>query len=180
MSNNPTMKPGLARPSLDNRVVLFVPAGETGLAVRQRRRSDNLFARLRSRKLDAQLAAGTPPERGRQLAVRAAMLTSPDSRELLALCWEDLVLSAHRPRRPYDPHVPVAAAQIKAAEDDISRLVLALRAPQPVAARGMAVATDLLQDGRGPVYNSSSHRSLTGAVRDAERHLGAAMSLVVG
>jgi hypothetical protein len=177
MRNNPTMKPGLARPSLDNRVVLFVPRGETGMAVRQRRRSDNLSVRLRARKLDAQLAGGTPPEKSRQLAVRAAMLTSPGSRELLAVCWERLVEAARLPVRAFDPHVPVASAQIKAAEGDIARLVQALRAPAPVAARGMAVATDLLQDGGGPVYNASSHHSLIGAVRDAERHLGASMVL---
>jgi hypothetical protein len=174
------MKPGLARPSLDNRVVLFVPHGETGLAVRQRRRSDNLLARLRSRKLDAQLAAGIPPEKSRHLAVRAAMLTAPDARNLLATCWERVVDAAQLPVRPYDPHVPVASAQIKSAGDDISRLVQALRAPQPVSARGMAEATDLLQDGRGPVYNANSRRRLSAAVRDAERHLGATMVLATG
>jgi hypothetical protein len=177
MSKNPTMKPGLARPSLNNRVVLFVPTGETGLAVRQRRRSDNFLARLRSRKLDAQLAAGTSPEKGRHLAVRAAMLTTPASRELLATCWETLVASARIPARPLDTRVPLASAQIKSAEDDISRLVQALRAPQPVAARGMAVAADLLQDGRGPVYNSNSNRGLAAAVRNAELHLGASMAM---
>jgi hypothetical protein len=174
------MKPGLARPSLDNRVVLFVPHGETGLAVRQRRRSDNLFARLRSRKLDAQLAAGIPPEKSRQLAVRAAMLTAPDSRELLAACWEDLVHAAQLPARRYDPRVPVASAQVKAAEEDIAGLVQTLRAPQPVAARGMAEATDLLQDGRGPVYNPNSRRGLPAAVRDAKRHLGATLAMSAG
>ena len=107
------------------------------------------------------------------------MLTSPSSREILAVCWERLLDAAQLPVRAFDPHVPVAAAQIKAAEGDITRLVQLLRAPQPVAARGVAVATDLLQDGRGPAYNGASHHSLVGAVRDAERHLGATMVLTV-
>jgi hypothetical protein len=100
------------------------------------------------------------------------MLTTPGSRDALATYWERLIAAARIPARPFDPHVPVAAGQIKAAEEDISHLVEALRAPQPVAARGMAVASDLLQDGRGPVYNLSSSRDLGSAVRDARRHLG--------
>jgi hypothetical protein len=166
------MKPGLARPSLDNRVVLFVPRGETALAVRQRRRTDNPLARLRSRKLDAQLAAGKSPESGRALAVRAAMLTTPASRETLATCWEMLVATARIPTRPFSPHVPVAAGQVKSAEPDIAVLVDTLRAPQPVAARGIAAASELLADGRGPAYNPSNPRDLAGAVRDARRLLG--------
>ena len=156
-------------------MILFVPAGETELAVRHRRRGDTLLARLRSRKLDAQLAAGTAPEKSRHLAVRAAMLTSEASRNLLASCWEDLVASARGPVRPLDFRVPVCAKEIKAAQADISQLVEALRAPAPVAARGMAEATDLLQDGRGPVYNAKSRRRLAAAVRQAQRHLGASM-----
>lgn len=103
------------------------------------------------------------------------MLTTPASRNQLATCWENIAASARIPARPLDPRVPVAAAQIKAAQDDVLRLVEALRAPQPVAARGIAVAAELLQDGRGPVYNPSSAVRLSDALRDARRHLGATM-----
>jgi hypothetical protein len=105
------------------------------------------------------------------------MLTTPAARNLLASCWEALVEAARLPQRAYDPHVPVAAARVKAADDDISGLVAALRGPGPVSARGMAFAAELLQDGCGPAYNPASPKGLSAAVREAQRHLGATMVL---
>jgi hypothetical protein len=158
-------------------MVVFVPHGETTLVLGRRRRSDNLLARLRSRKLDAQLAAGRPPEGGRLLAVRAEMLTTPAAREQLAGYWEEVITSTAAPRELGEARLRVAAPEVRAAAADIRGLIEALQAPQPVAVEGVARASELLRDGGGPVYNPRSRRDLARAVRDAENRLSAVTSV---
>jgi hypothetical protein len=58
-----------------------------------------------------------------------------------------------------------------AAEGDIRQLIAALRAAQPVSARGVAIAELLLTDGAGPLYLRSNEVGLAVGVRDALRYL---------
>jgi hypothetical protein len=132
---------------------------------------DTLLARVRAGSLDAQLASGRLPEQTRLLAVRAAMLVTPQSRKTLAAWWGEVVRRANLPQSPLTPSVPVAGGRILVAEGAIRDLVDALHSPQPVAARGVAEAGLLLRDGTGPVYNARSSMDLATAVRVAFRHL---------
>jgi hypothetical protein len=158
-------------------MVLFVPRGETRLVLDCPGRFDRLFAHLRSRTLDAQLAAGRAPETGRLLAIRAAMLTTPQARARLATYWEEVLSSAAMPQGLLAARVSVATQQARVAEAGITRLVQALRAPQPVAAQGIALASELLRDGGGPLYNPASPRDLVTEVRNAKNRLFAVISV---
>jgi hypothetical protein len=57
-------------------------------------------------------------------------------------------------------------------------MVVALLAPLPVSARGVAMASRLLSDGAGPLYNRLSSVDLVGAVREVTEQLDPRVSLV--
>ncbi len=126
--------------------------GADGLRVVPFRRRDVLLARLHAGALDRQLAAGADPESSYALAVRTAVLTSRRHRERLAGCWIHALERAERPSRPGDPHAPVNPVELHRAQEEIARLVAVLRAPQPVAVGGVAMAQGLLTAATSPVY----------------------------
>jgi hypothetical protein len=133
---------------------------------------DRLRAHWRALDLDEQLAAGRAPGTDRLRAVRAGMLIAPTWRRRLAASWADLLAESTGPAARGRPAgVPLQRVRIDAARDDIQRLVDALRAPGPASARGVALATLLLTDGTGPVYQRSSPVDLPAALHAAVRHL---------
>jgi hypothetical protein len=117
--------------------------------------------------LDAQLADGQRAEDDRLRAVRASTLATPAARHQLVTSWENVLSSTTRPRSPIDASVPVQVFRVLAAEDDIRHLIASLRAPTPVSARGVAVASMLLTDGTGPLYNAANTSDLASTIRDA-------------
>jgi hypothetical protein len=138
---------------------------------------DRLLVRWRGLTLDAQLAAGHPVEADRRRAMRANLLVEPATRAELADCWQDVLSRAARVRSVTDPRVPLQRSRVLAADADIRRMIVALRVSAPVPARGVAVASTLLGDGAGPLYNPLSGLDLRGAVRDAIRHLNPSAKL---
>jgi len=132
---------------------------------------DRLLVRWRTPALDAQLAAGRPAEDERRRAVRASALVDPATRGALAGYWQEILARAARPPRPSDARVPLVRSRVLAADAEIRRLIAALRATAPVPARGVAIASRLLSDGTGPLYNPKSALDLRLAVRSAIRHL---------
>ncbi len=128
---------------------------------------DRLLAHWWGLPLDTQLADGERAEDDRLRAVRASTLATPAARRRLVAGWEDVLSSTTRPRRPVDPSVPVQAFRVLAAEDDIRDLISSLRASTPVSARGVAIASMLLTDGTGPLYNAANTSDLASTVRDA-------------
>ena len=117
----------------------------------------------RSLTLDAQLAAGRrPPTISRLRQVRARQLTSPRFRERLAARWESLLRQALDPkaRRRASVAIPVQHTQIAAAQREIRRLIDTLNAGVAAPARGVAIASLLLTDGSGPVYNRTGASAL--------------------
>ncbi len=128
---------------------------------------DRLLARWRGLVLDAQLADGQRAEDDLLRAVRAGTLTTPAARHGLVAGWENVLSSTTRPRRPVDASVPVQSFRVLAAEHDIRQMISLLRAPTPVSARGLALASVLLTDGTGPLYNAASTSDLASTVRDA-------------
>jgi hypothetical protein len=142
------------------------------LPPRQRRPSpwDPALTRIRGTLLDRRLAAGTSPESGRLIALRARALVVPARRQQLASDWDRLVRIAREPPATA-ARVPLCRDRIIGAEADIRELQRALRASAPVPARGAAIASTLLSDGAGPLYNRDSGVDLTAAVRAAIQHL---------
>jgi hypothetical protein len=133
---------------------------------------DRLLAHWRALDLDEQLAAGRSPGTDRVRAVRAGMLIAPAHRRRLAASWADLLARTTGPAaRRLPVGVPLQRARIDAAREDIQRLVDALRAAGPASARGVALATLLLTDGTGPVYQRASPVDLPAALQAAVRHL---------
>jgi hypothetical protein len=139
------------------------------LGLRPAGRADRVRARVSGASLDATLAAGVPPEASRLLATRARDIVTLPRREALARDWEHLLRVAQggqpgQARR-------VRSSRIAAAGPVISELAERLATPLPVGARGVAMATVLLTDATGPVYNRRSRETLTTALEAAIEQL---------
>jgi hypothetical protein len=104
------------------------------------------------------------------------MLVRPATRKQLARDWGRL-LQAARTRRPGSLVAMMCRDRIIAAEPEIRQLQDALRAPLPVPARGVAMASQLLVDGTGPVHNRRSDIDLHNALQAAIRELDPAAQL---
>jgi len=122
-------------------------------AIFRPRAVDRLFARLKSASLDQELAEGSLPQTSRLHAARADQLVSPSFRTELADNWERRLLMATGRTPPGQGRFVLSYERIAEAEPQIQELITLLRAPSPVAARGVAVANLLLIDGTGPLYN---------------------------
>jgi hypothetical protein len=152
-------------------LVIDRPQGSVSLITRPCRRIDRLGARVFSGRLDHELAAGRPPEWSRLHAARAEDLVALPFREALADSWERL------PRSPAVRVRPLGA-RLAAAEASVRLLAERLRAPLPVPARGVALATVLLSDGTGPLYSPVSAATLDDALAEAITHLDPAAPLL--
>lgn len=94
------------------------------------------------------------------------MLVAPETRKALAQGWQDVLTQAHQPRVMGDRRVPVNRASVIACAADMKTMVDALVVPLPVPARGAAMASWLLSDGAGPVYDRRRSSELDVAVRE--------------
>jgi hypothetical protein len=146
------------------------------LVLRPRRLADGLRARAFGASLDRQLAAGRPPEAAPLLAARAQDIVSLPRRQALAANWDHLLQVARRASVSRGNFV--RADRIAAAEPAIRELVRHLTAALPVAAQGVAMASVLLTDANGPVYNRHSSVSLPAALKAAVTQLDPALPLM--
>ena len=151
--------------------------GSGPLAARPRRFTDRLLAHVFGPLLDHQLAAGRLPESGQLLAARALALVCLGRRRALARNWERLLAAARCPAAPGLARTLLCRDRILAAEPDICEMVARLRAPLPVAARGVAAAEVLLTDAAGPLYNRHNQAALPALLRSAIAQLDPAASL---
>ena len=180
MSGNHRLAAPASRPapaSTPARLIVHDSRGSGRLVDRSFGGLDRTLARARALRLDRDLAAGRPPEASRMLAARAQDLVALRTRQILAGDWEHLLRVARRPARTRIPLAAVCRDRVTAAEPDILEMVTRLRAPLPVAARGVATASTLLGDGAGPLYNKGSRRDLAADVRRATRQLDPAATL---
>jgi hypothetical protein len=111
-----------------------------------------LVARWDGAELDRRLAVGEGLAAGDALAARARQITSRRSRRQLAAGLTGVLRSAR-------PGAPVWTAKARPdhpgvveARTVIAALVDRLRAPEPVAAQGVAMVRALLIDGNGVLY----------------------------
>ena len=127
-------------------------------------------AKLLGVSLDDKLAEGRAPDTSPLLAARAQLLVSLTKRRALAENWLDLLIQARRPFSPLDPTVPIVRGRIIAAQAQIEALAEALLAPMPTW-RGVAMASSLLSDGSGPIYNRACSVDLASMLCEIIAHL---------
>ncbi len=139
-----------------------------------------MWSRLLAPALDRRLAAGAPPESRPLFAARAEWLVSGEARQALARNWQDLVDQALAPVQPLDPRAPLCRDRVIAARGAVRWMVHVLTADAPVPARGVAMASWLLSDGTGPVYNPKCVADLTSVLRDVTLRLDPGVSLAAG
>jgi hypothetical protein len=129
------------------------------------------FATLFAPVLDGRLAAGVPPESGRLLAARAERLVTWRERRKLMREWEGVLERARTTPQARSPRAPLCRDRVIAAVGDACAMLSALASPLPVPARGVAMASRLLSDGTGPLYNRHGPVSLSLALRSVTAEL---------
>ncbi len=125
-------------------------------------------AHARAGSLDRALIAGADPARSPQLAARAALLTAPRTRALIAGGLEGLVQAARGPRGRWS--AVSAGAPLLASAAELLELAALLRGDAPLYARGVAMLDELLTDGTGPAYHGERDQ-LARVLREARAAL---------
>jgi hypothetical protein len=140
-----------------------------------------VLARGQAARLDRELAAGTSPEARASLAARAGRLTSTEFRRDLAASLRRILVAAGEPARPVPaarfvgtaraPRVPLRTTRISESAPLLADLASRLLEPGPVPARGVALVTQLLADGTGPLYREAARDDLGTLAERAARAL---------
>jgi hypothetical protein len=152
---------------------------------------NRLMARVRASRLDSDLAAGALPDATVALALRAQTLIAPRTRREVAKGAQRLLATATgapaagrsqepaagEPRMPAARglrmastrplSVPVCGDRVRESADELRDLIRRLLADAPVAARGVALASELLSDGSGPLYHRANADDARAKVREA-------------
>ncbi len=135
-----------------------------GAVLREVTRREQLSAWLHGAALDHAVAGGEQAEAGVALTLHARRLIAPRTRRRIARTLRAMVATTRRPptppARPPGPQVARAATELLA-------LAGRLEATGAVDARGVALARELLRDGRGPLYADRGGRRLAEAAAAA-------------
>jgi hypothetical protein len=128
-------------------------------------------ARHRS-ELTRALAEGADPNARRDLALRAAQLTSDRSRRALVRSLRRAIADAHDPLLTRLRAVIIRRSAVLEAQSAIDAMIERLDSPVPLRAEGMAVAERILTNAeRSPLYNRSEPGELRRAIRVATEAL---------
>lgn len=143
-----------------------------------------LLARTLAARLDRQLADGARPESDAVLAARAMMLTSARYRCALAASLRRLLAASVAPQayaRPMatarsagaacQPRIPLRRDRIVRSAPALTGLADRLAAQRPVPVRGVALVSQLLTDGSGPLYRARAHGDLGQLIDQASQAL---------
>jgi hypothetical protein len=154
--------------------------GDQGrLTLKRLRPWHQILARVRAAQLDRELAGGISPETSVSLAARAAQLTSTRFRHDLAASLRRIVVAAGEPARPAASasrlslsvsrpvRVPLGATRIGPSASLLAELASRLLERGPVPVRGVAMVTELLADGTGPLYREAARGDLRAAAERA-------------
>jgi hypothetical protein len=149
------------------------------LALRRLRPWHRMLARRAAARLDRELAAGISPETSAELAVRAMQLTSTRVRRDLATSVQRILAAAGPPSaamlspaaavRP--PRIPLARARISQSAAALASVADCLAAPGPVPVQGVAMVSQLLADGTGPLYREARGDDLGDIIENVTRAL---------
>jgi hypothetical protein len=157
--------------STDPSVLLIRDPGDRRLLARPCRWWDRAVVRMQAATLDRRLASGFEPEANRFMAARAQELVSPGRRQALADNWEHLLDVARDPALRPNGRIPLCRERIAEAESEVRSMLVTLVTAGPVSARGVAMASRLLSDGAGPLYNRRNPADLVAAIREVTAHL---------
>lgn len=132
-------------------------------------------------RLDRELAGGASPEASACLAARAAWLTSSPVRRDLATSLRGILAAAGEPvaavwpRSPIGPartpRIPVRKGRISRCAPLLAEVTSRLLQPGPVPVRGVALVSQLLANGAGPLYREASRDDLAALAEQAARAL---------
>jgi len=149
--------------------------------LRRLRSWHRLLARCAAMRLDRELAAGARPETSALLAARAMQLTSVKSRHALAASLQRILAAAGQ--SPADvpwgtvavhpPRVSLCRERISQSAGPLARLAGHLAVPGPVPVQGVAMASQLLADGTGPLYHAGCGDDLDDIIAKVTRALTA-------
>ena len=155
------------------------------LTVRRLRPWHRWLARGLAARLDRQLADGAPPEASAILAARAMFLTSVECRRGLAASLRRILAasgatppdarlrltagpSATFARQPF---LPLRRDRIARSAPELAGLAGFLAEQCPVPAQGVAMVSQLLSDGAGPLYHVGSRDDLDTVIERASQAL---------
>jgi hypothetical protein len=155
------------------------------LTIRRLRPWHRWLARGLAMRLDRQLAEGVPPEANAILAARAMFLTSVEYRRALAASLRRILAAAAsaspgtRPRLAAgpsaafarQPFLPLRRDQIARSASELAGLAGFLAEQGPVPAQGVALVSELLADGGGPLYRVGSQDDLDAIIERASQAL---------
>jgi len=149
------------------------------LTLRRLRPWHRMAARCRAPQLDRQLADGASPEASASLAARAMRLTSMQFRHDLAASVQRILVAAGQPPAVlpsppvagHPPHVPIRRARISQSAVLLAELAGHLAGPGPVPVQGVAMVSQLLADGAGPLYRQACRDDLAAIIERATRAL---------
>jgi hypothetical protein len=166
---------GTAGPGRTRHVLLSDELGSWSL--RRLQPWHRALARCAAARLDRELAAGTSPESSVTLAARAIQLTSMTFRRDLATSVQRILAAAGdppaiMPSRAADvprPRLPLSRAQISQLAGPLARLADSLTAPGPVPVQAVAMASQLLADGTGPLYHPVRGNNLAHLIENLTR-----------
>jgi hypothetical protein len=150
------------------------------LTVQRLRPWHRLLARCLAPSLDRRLASGTRPEENPVLAARAVVLTSAGYRRALAANLERMLAASVSPQtRPRlmaasrsagaarQPYVPLRRDRIAGSATELDGLARCLAGARPVPAQGVAMVSQLLADGGGPLYRAGARDDLDALIERA-------------
>jgi hypothetical protein len=158
------MWPRASRRTLSAMTVALLELPRGGAVLREVTWRERLSAAVHGAALDHVLANGTPPEAGVALTLHARRLIAPCTRRRIAKTLRGVVEATRRPTAP--PSRP-PGPQVSWAADELLGLAAALERSEPVDVRGVALARELLRDGRGPLYADRGGRCLAKAAAAA-------------
>jgi hypothetical protein len=156
------------------------------LTVRRLRPWHRMLARVLAVRLDRQLAEGARPETSAILAARAMFLTSVGFRRALAASLRRILAASGTattspapdgpPRPPATgvarrPYVPLRRDRIVGSASGLAGLAGFLTEQGPVPAQGVAMVSQLLTNGGGPLYRSGSQDDLDDIIERASQAL---------
>jgi hypothetical protein len=118
--------------------------------------------RWRARELDRQLAAGVDPMQSDELSLRVGRLGSCRTRRRIACGLRGAVALAERDAYPVMGAAPrIQRAAVRASGGLLLEIAERLHSCDPVGVRGLAIASQLIEDRRGPLYRDTADRPLT-------------------
>jgi hypothetical protein len=155
------------------------------LTIRRLRPWHRWLARGLAARLDRQLADGAPAEASAILAARAMYLTSVEFRRGLAASLRRILATAGatppgaRPRLAAgpsatfarQPFLPLRRDRIARSAPELAGLAGFLAEQGPVPAQGVAIVSQLLSDGGGPLYHVGSRDDLDTVIERAAQAL---------